>query len=141
MNLNGFFGDDGFWMMAKEWIDVQRQGKLEAMSRKLAGGSQKQHRQVVRVKVERSKQWQIAGVLAVLAVGAGLYEMNRPEVDSLIKAIPFDTVVEAVSGNPDLFQSLKIQSGPGTAQSLGGFIQGSTATPYAARVGTNGLQE
>jgi hypothetical protein len=141
MNWKEFLRTDGYWMMAKEWIDVQRQGKLEAMSRKLAGGSQKTQRQVIRLKVERSSQRQIAGLLAVLTLGAGIYDLSRPGESLLFRAIEPDTVLETMQASQEMFKSLKIGSGPGTAESLGGLSQAAAWTPVASRTGTNGLQE
>jgi hypothetical protein len=141
MNWKEFLRNDGYWMMAKEWVDVQRQGKLEAMSRKLAGGSQKSQRRATRLKLERGSQRQFAGLLAVLTLGAGIYDMGRPGESLLFRAIEPDTLLETMQASQEMFKSLNIGSGPGTAESLGGLPQASAWAPVASRTGTNGLQE
>lgn len=141
MNWKELLNNDGYWMMAKEWIDVQRQGKLEAMSRKLAGGSQKSQRKAIRLKIERGSQRQFAGLLAVMTLGAGIYDMSDSGSNLLLRSIEPDTQLEVIPVAPELFKSLKVQSGPGTAENLGGFTRNPQRTPFAARQGTNGLQE
>jgi hypothetical protein len=127
-----------YWMFAKEWIDVQRLQRISTMSRKLAGGSKKEHQKLERVTSQKSRSRNLVLVVVGLFFAVGAVDLSQDKKSHLLQIIGPESDLESFGV---AFASLKSLPGPGTAAR--GHFMTSPKSPMdmGNRGHSNGLQE